>query len=74
MAVLGKGSVPESPTTLGVRPLTGGMATEGHSSTLPPGSFRKVQGYDVTPRGLKRIGGWEPLSGDQIALFCADGT
>ena len=74
MAVLGTGSVPTSPTTIGLRPLTGGMATEGHSSTLPPGSFRKVQGFDVTLRGPKRIGGWDRMTQDPVDLFFTDGT
>lgn len=74
MAVLGAGTIPASPTTLGLRPLTGGMATEGHSSTLPPGSFRKVQGFDVTMKGPKRIGGWDKMTNDQVDLFFTDGT
>jgi len=57
------------PTTLTLRPLTGGMRTDTESLLMPPGSFRDLKGFDVRTRGLRRIDGKRLFIPEQIPFW-----
>lgn len=73
MASGGMNFSPNAPQTLALRPLVNGMITEGHSSLAPPTSFKEVKGFDVTLSGLRRTGGFIPISTDPITLLFDNG-
>jgi hypothetical protein len=52
--------VPSSPSKFSFRPLNKGMITSDTTMSMPDGSFLEVNGFDVTPRGPKKHGGWQP--------------
>lgn len=52
--------VPSSPSKFSFRPLNKGMITSETTMSMPDGSFLEVNGFDVTPRGPKKHGGWKP--------------
>lgn len=52
--------VPPSPSTFNFRPLSAGMITSETTMAMPNGSFFNLDGYVVTSRGPKKLGGWEP--------------
>lgn len=53
--------MPTSPKSVSIRPLTTGMVTNIPPTSANQTSFRVIDGYDVTERGLKHHGGWNPI-------------
>jgi len=59
------------PTTVVLRPLTGGMRTDKSSLETPVGSFRTLKGYDVRQRGPRRIDGKVPFLPNPVPFWFA---
>lgn len=61
--------LPSSPMSLSFRPMNAGMVTSETSMLSPDGSFRNIEGFDVSTRGLVRLGGWQPSIFDYLTGF-----
>ncbi len=65
------GYIPSSPQTASIRPLNLGMVTNIPPVAAKENSFQLVDGFDVTERGLRHHGGWQPalrVSGASIPV------